>query len=135
VVAKAIRDLIHRMSRVNPTWGSPRIVGELRKLGIEVAKSTVEAYRIRSRQPPAPTWKAFLRNHGQDLVPLEFFAVPTVAHKVLFVLLILVHHRRQVVHVNLAEHSTAQWTAPQNSQATPAPSLRLTRIFIAPPAA
>jgi putative transposase len=41
-VAREIRDLIRDMSRANPTWGSPRIIGELHKLGIEVAKSTVE---------------------------------------------------------------------------------------------
>ncbi len=118
-VAKEIRELIHRMSWANPTWGSPRIVGELRKLGIEVAKSTVETYRIRPRQPPSPTWKAFLRNHVQDLVSLDFFVVPTVTHKVLFVLLILVHPRRRVVHVNVTEHPTAQRTAQQIVDAFP----------------
>ena len=54
-VAKGIRDLIRKMSDANPTWGSPRIVGELRKLGIEVAKSTVEKYRVRRLKPPSPT--------------------------------------------------------------------------------
>src|SRR5262245_33240068 len=53
-VAKEIRDLIRKMSEANPTWGSPRIMGELRKLGIEVAKSTVEKYRVRRRKPPSP---------------------------------------------------------------------------------
>jgi hypothetical protein len=49
----------------------------------------------------------------QDLVSLDFFVVPTVTHKVLFVLLILAYHRRQVVHVNVTEHPTVQWTAQQ----------------------
>jgi putative transposase len=60
VLSKDVIDLIQDMWRSNPTWGSPRIVGELRKLGINVAKSTVEKYRPRVRKPPAPTWKAFL---------------------------------------------------------------------------
>jgi putative transposase len=47
-----------------------------------------------------------LKNHVQDLVALDFFVVPTVAHKVLFVLLILAHERRRVVHVNVTEHPT-----------------------------
>src|SRR5919109_3497850 len=41
-IAKEVRDLICAMWQANPTWGSPRIVGELQKLGIAVAKSTVE---------------------------------------------------------------------------------------------
>jgi putative transposase len=59
-IAKAVRELIRNMSRANPTWGAPRILGELRKLGIEIAKSTVEKYRVRPHKPPSPTWKAFL---------------------------------------------------------------------------
>jgi hypothetical protein len=107
------------MSRANPTWGSSRLVGELQKLGVEVAKSTVEKYRPRSRQPPSPTWKMFLTNHVQDLVALDFFVVSTVTHKVLLVLLILAPHRRRVVHFNVTEHPTASWTAQQVIEAFP----------------
>jgi putative transposase len=112
-IAREVRDLIRDMSRANPLWGSPRIVGELRKLGIHVAKSTVEKYRVRPRKPPASTWKAFLNNHVKDLVALDFFVVPTVSYKVLFVLVILAHERRRIVHVNVTEHPTAGWTAQQ----------------------
>jgi hypothetical protein len=76
-LAKEVQALIRAMWQANPTWGSPRIVGELRKLGIEAAKSTVEKYRTRPKQPPSPTWKTFLKNHMQDLVALDFFVVPT----------------------------------------------------------
>jgi putative transposase len=112
-VASDIRDLIRDMSQANPLWGAPRMIGELRKLGIHVAKSTVEQYRVHARKPPSPTWKTFLKNHVRDLVALDFFVVPTVTHKVLFVLLILAHERRRVVHFNITEHPTAQWTAQQ----------------------
>jgi putative transposase len=54
-VAKEVRTLIQDMWQANPTWGSPRIVGELRKVGIAVTKSTVEKYRIRQPEPPSPT--------------------------------------------------------------------------------
>ena len=91
--SQGVRVLIRDMSRANPTWGAPRIIGELRKLGIHVAKSTVEKYRVRHRQPPSPTWRAFLHNHMKDLVALDFFTVPTVTCKVLFVLVILAHER------------------------------------------
>jgi putative transposase len=118
-IAKDVRDLIRTMWQTNPTWGTPRIVGELRKLGIDVAKSTVEKYRIRLKRPPSSTWKTFLKNHVQDLVALDFFVVLTVTHKVLFVLLILAHERRRVVHVNVTEHPTAAWTAQQVIDAFP----------------
>jgi transposase InsO family protein len=118
-VAREVRDLIRDMSRANPLWGSPKIVGELDKLGINVAKSTVEKYRVRPRNPPSPTWKAFLNNHVKDLVALDFFVVPTSSYKVLFVLVILAHERRRIVHVNVTEHPTAAWTAQQVVDAFP----------------
>jgi putative transposase len=118
-IAKEVRELIRTMWQANPTWGSPRIVGELHKLGIDVTKSTVEKYRMRPRKPPSPTWKTFFANHMQDLVALDFFVVPTVTCKVLFVLLIMAHHRRQVIHVNITEHPTAAWTAQQVVHAFP----------------
>jgi transposase InsO family protein len=112
-LARDVRDLMRQMWQANPTWGSPRIVGELQKLGIEVAKSTVEKYRTRRKQPPSPTWKTFRKNHVQELVALDFFVVPTVTFRVLFVLVILAHGRRRVVHFHVTEHPTAQWTAQQ----------------------
>ena len=109
-VPKEIRTLIREMSEAHISWGSPRIVGEPGKLGIDVARSTMEKYRVRSRKPPSPTWKAFLNNHVRDLVSVDFFVVPTVRKKVLFVLVVLAHHRRWVVHFDVTEHPTAQWT-------------------------
>jgi len=107
------------MCAVNVGWGSPRIVGELRKLGIDVAKSTVEKYRVRSRKAPSPTWKVFLKNHVRDLVSIDFLVVPTVRFKILFILVVLAHHRRRVVHFNVTEHPTAQWTGHQIIEAFP----------------
>jgi putative transposase len=107
------------MWQANPMWGSPRIVGELRKVGINVTKSTVEKYRVRLCKPPSPTWKTFLNNHARDLVSLDFFVVPMVTYNVLFVLVILPHHRRRVVRFNVTEHSTAEWTTQQVVDAFP----------------
>jgi hypothetical protein len=67
-LSKEVCELIQDMWRANLTWGSPRIVGELRTLGIHVAKTTVEKYRPRTRKPSSPTWKAFLTNHVKDIV-------------------------------------------------------------------
>jgi putative transposase len=118
-IAQEVRALIQDMWRSNPTWGSPRIVGELRKLGIDVAKSTVEKYRFRSRKPPSPIWKAFLTNHVTDIVACDFFTVPTVTFQVLFVFILRAHERRRIVHFNVTKHPTAQWTAQQIVEAFP----------------
>jgi putative transposase len=118
-ISKEVRELIRDMWRSNPIWGSPRIVGELRKLGINVAKSTVEKYQPRNRKPPSPTWKAFLSNHVKDIMACDFFTVPTATFRVLFVFIILAHDRRRIVHFNITEHPTAQWTAQQIVEAFP----------------
>jgi transposase InsO family protein len=127
-ISKDVLDLIQDMWRSNPTWGAPRIVGELRKLGINVAKSTVEKYRPRVHKSPSPTWKAFLNNHVKDIVACDFFTVPTASFKGLFVFILLAHERRRIVHFNITEHPTAQWTAQQIVEAFPwetAPRYRL----------
>ena len=102
-ISKDVCELIQDMWRSNPTWGSPRIVGELRKIGIDVAKSTVEKYRPRTRKPSSPTWKAFLNNHVKDIVACDCFTVPTATFKVLFVFVILAHERRRLVHFHITE--------------------------------
>ena len=100
-------------------WGAPRIHGELRKLGIEVAERTVSRLMPKRRTPPSQTWRTFLANHVRDLVSLDFFTVPTAGLRVLFVLVVLAHHRRRVVHFNVTEHPTAHWTAQQIVDAFP----------------
>jgi hypothetical protein len=112
-ISKEVRKLIREISAANPPWGAPRILEELRRLGIPGARSTVEKYRVRPRRPPSPSWRAFLNTHVRELVALDFFAVPTVGFKVLFVLIVLMHERRRVVHFNVTAHSTAWWTARQ----------------------
>ena len=84
-IAPELRLLIKRMWKSNPTWGSPRIVAELHKPGVEVAKSTVERYKPRGERLPSATWRTFLDLHMKDLVAIDFFVVPTATFKVLFV--------------------------------------------------
>ena len=118
-VSKEVRRLIRQMSAVNSTWVSPRIAGELAKIGITVAKSTVEKYMIRRRKPPSAIWRAFLKNHMKELVSVDFFVVPTVTFRVLFVFVVLSHQRRRVLHFNVTEHPTATWAAQQIIEAFP----------------
>ena len=84
-----------------------------------MAKSTVEKYRVSRRKPPSPAWRAFLANHVGELVSLDFFMVPTVRFKVLFVLIILAHDRRRVLHFNVTTNPTARWTGQQVVEAFP----------------
>jgi transposase InsO family protein len=107
------------MSKASLLWGSTRIIGERRKVGIDVAKSTVEKHMHRSRKPPSPRWRAFLANHLHDLVSIDFFIVPTLRFRVLFVLIVLVHHRRRVVRFSVTQRPTAEWTGQQIINAFP----------------
>ena len=100
-------------------WGAPRIHGELRLLGIEVSQSTVATYMVRHRKPPSQTCRTFLVNHVADLVSVDFFRVPTATIKILYVFVILKHDRREVVHFNVTQNLTAQWTAQQIVKAFP----------------
>jgi len=108
-----LRDLIRRMSCANPLWGAPRIHDELLKLGLTVSQATVSKYMVRPRRPPSQAWRTFLKNHTADLVALDFFTVPTATFRVLFVLVVLSHARHRLVHFNVTEHPTAEWTARQ----------------------
>jgi putative transposase len=114
-----LRALIRTMQDANPTWGAPRIHGELRKLGIEVGQSTVAKYLRRRPGPPSPTWRTFLANHVSQIAAIDFFTVPTATFRVLFVFVVLSHEPRRVVHFNVTEHPTAAWTAQQLHEAWP----------------
>jgi putative transposase len=57
---REVRDLIRKMSRENPTWGAPRIHGELLKLGIDIGETSMSKYMVRGRKPPSQTWRTFV---------------------------------------------------------------------------
>src|SRR5215831_957301 len=73
------------MGRANVLWGTLRIHGELLKLGINVAPSTVGKCLRRNRRPPSQTWRPFLNNHMKQMASMDFFTVPTAWFRVLFV--------------------------------------------------
>src|SRR5215472_16243140 len=75
-ITREIRDLIRRMCRENPTWGAPRIHGELLKLGIDIGESSVSKYMVRCRKPPSQTWRTFLENHLSQIVSVDFLHGP-----------------------------------------------------------
>ena len=93
--------------------------GELAKLGISISQAAVSKYMVRHRTPPSHTWRSFLDNHANDLVSLDFFTLPTATFRVLFVFIVLRHDRRRIVHFNVTEHPSAEWTAQQMVDAFP----------------
>jgi transposase InsO family protein len=107
------------MRRENPTWGAPRIQSELALLGHNVAESTVDKYMVRQPKPPSQNWRTFLKNHVGQIAAVDFFTVPTIVFRVLYVFLVLRHARRRVIHFNITTNPTAQWAAQQIAEAFP----------------
>src|SRR5205823_3416899 len=111
--APEFRRLIEEMAAANPLWGAPRIHGELKMLGIAISERTVSRILRRLRRPPNQSWRTFLHNHVGHVVSTDFFTVPTITMKVLFVFIVLEHDRRKLLHFNVTEHPTGAWTAQQ----------------------
>jgi len=107
------------MSIENPLWGSPKIHGELRKLGIDVAQSTVSITIVPRQGRPLQIWKSFLRNHGEEIASIDLFVVPTIAFRQLFTFVVLGHRRRQLLWFSVAQNPTAEWLARQITEAFP----------------
>src|SRR4030081_2904584 len=114
-----IRRLIREMSLANRLWGAPRIHGELLKLGIEVAQSTVAKYMARSGRGRSQTWKTFLHNHAAGIGAMDILVVPTINFQLLFVLVILRHERRRLISLSVTDRPTAEWIAQQVTEAFP----------------
>jgi transposase InsO family protein len=105
------------MATANPLWRAPRIHGELKMLGITISERTVSRIIRTLRRPPTQSWKTFLHNHLSQTVSMDFFTVPTITMRVLFVFIVLEHGRRKVLHFNVTEHPTAAWTSQQIREA------------------
>jgi hypothetical protein len=107
------------MAIANPTWGAPRVHGELKKLGFKISERTVSRLMPKKPGKPSQTWMTFLRNHVGQMVSVDFFTVPTMQLRVLYVFVILAHDRRRVLHFNVTENPTTAWTAQQIVEAFP----------------
>src|ERR1700719_2099063 len=108
-VDREIRKLIREMSSANPLWGAPRIHGGLLKLGIEISQATVAKYMVRRRGTPSPTWRSFLLNHAAGIAAIDMFVVAGALFRLLYVMIILAHDRRQIMRTAVTEHPTAAW--------------------------
>jgi putative transposase len=113
--------LIREMATANRLWGAERIRGELLKLDIRVAKSTVQKY-IRQARPPrrsGQTWGAFLRNHAHELWACDFLQLTDLWFRPLCAFFVVELASRRVVHVGVTLHPTDAWVAQQLREATP----------------
>ena len=102
-IAGEIRGLIRRLAEENPDWGAPKIHGELQKLGFVVSERTIGRYlrRLRPGSDPGKRWLAFLQNHREAIVALDFFTVPSITFKLLYCFFIIEHGRRKILHFNV----------------------------------
>jgi transposase InsO family protein len=122
-VSAELRRLICRMAAENPTWGEERIADELLlKLHIRLSPRTISKYVKRLPHPGGSKdqrWSTFLRNHAQGLVACDFFVAVTAGFRILYVFVALEVGSRRLVHFNVTEHPTADWTLQQLREALP----------------
>jgi len=113
--------LIRRLAADNPRWGAERIRGELGKLGISVAKRTIQTY-LRGHRTPRPrgqTWATFLCNHADGIWACDFLPVTDLLFRPLCAFFVVELATRRVVHVAATRHLTDAWAAQQLREATP----------------
>ena len=89
------------------------------KLGIVIGETSVSKYLVRRHKPPSQTWRTFLDNHVKSMVSVDFFTVPTIRFRFLYVFLVLAHDRRRILQFGVTAHPTAEWTAQQLREAFP----------------
>jgi putative transposase len=117
-IPEHLQALIAEMARANRTWGEERIAAELLlKLGISVSPRTVRRYMKRpgpsSRGAKTQMWSTFLRNHAREVLACDFFVTVTAGFRLVYVFVVLDISTRRLVHGNVTEHPTAEWTAQQ----------------------
>jgi len=116
---KEIRNLVHRMVSDNPTWGAPRIHGELLKLGFHISERTISRF-MPKKEPSGDKikkWLAFLHNHKKGIMAMDFFTIPTLFFRQLYVLFIIHHDMRRIIHFNVTFHPTTEWVTKQIDKA------------------
>src|SRR6516164_9051679 len=119
--SKEVRELIFRMVVENPTWGAPRIHGELLMLGLDISERTISRWMKRAPRDgePGKRWLAFLRNHQEVIAAMDFFTVPTIRFGVLYCFFVIAHDRRRILHCNVTKHPTSLWVVQQLREAFP----------------
>ncbi len=121
-----LQRLIRKMAGDNPSWGEERIANELLlKLGLRVSPRTIRKYLAES--PTTPTgnphrdqrWSTFLKNHADAIIACDFCVVASATFRILYVLVVMEHASRRIIHLNVTAHPTAAWTLQQLREAIP----------------
>src|SRR5246500_2337959 len=117
--SKEIQEWIFRMVVENPSWGAPRIHGELLMLGFAVSERTISRWMKRAPRDPQPArrWLSFLRNHREAIAAMDFFTVPTVTFGVLYCFFVIGHDRRRILHFNVTRNPSTLWIVQQLREA------------------
>lgn len=120
-VGMEIRALIFRMGAENPTWGAPRIHGELLKLGFNLSGPTVSRWlrRVPRTFDPGQRWLTFPRDHREAIAAMDFFTVPTITFGVLYCFFVIGHDRRKILLFNVTRSPNARWIVQQMREAWP----------------
>jgi transposase InsO family protein len=114
----SIARLVVRLAKENPLWGYRRIQGELTKLGLAVAPSTVWEILHAAGIDPAPrrsgpTWRQFLHAQAAGILAVDFLHADTVLLKRLYVLVFIEHGTRRMHLGGVTAHPTGEWTVQQ----------------------
>jgi len=120
-ITSELQKLIRSMATENPTWGAPRIHGELLKLGLEISECTVPRNPDRSNHPrdSGKRWLTFLKNHREAMAAMDFLTVPTATFQVLYCFFVISHRRRRILHFNATKHPTSRWIVQQLREVFP----------------
>jgi transposase InsO family protein len=130
-INSGLRELILRLAAENPTWGAPRIHGELLMLGLSISERTVSRYlpRQRPHSGALERWMQFLRNHRDAFAAMDFFTVPTATFRILYVWFAIAHAKRRVLHFDVTDRPAATWVVQQLREAFPHDSAMRHLIF------
>jgi putative transposase len=120
-ISRELRELIFKMVTENPTWGAPRIHGELQMLGFDVSERTVSRWVERAPKNPdkVDRWKAFLKNHREVIAAMDFFTVHTVTFGILYCFFLISHDRRRILYFNVTRNPSSHWIVQQLRETFP----------------
>ncbi len=117
-ISEEVQTLIRRLASEN-NWRARKVQAELEKLGFVVSLATVSRY-LPQRRPDdgqRQRWTTFLRNHNDVIAGMDFFVVPTIRFRLLYVWFVIDHGRRRILHFNVTAHPTAPWVIQQLREA------------------